>query len=110
MNKIKIENKRYAAPSDWNELTKKQLFIWSGIIRQKITIDFALKSAALLFYKISLPLFNRLNEAQQVQIKQTLEFLTEGNNLTKNVIGSFRLFFKRYHGPANRLSNISVLE
>lgn len=110
MNRIKIEDKRFTAPLEWNELTKKQLFIWSGIIRQKISIDFALKSAVILFYKISMPLFNHLNEAQQVQLKQTLYFLTEENLLTKNVIGSFWLFFRRYHGPANRLSNITVLE
>lgn len=110
MNRIKIGKKRFSAPGEWNELSKKQLFIWSGIIRQKISIDFALKSAVILFYKISMPLFNRLTEAQQAQLKQTLGFLTEGNHLTKNVIGSFRLFFTRYYGPANRLSNITVIE
>lgn len=110
MNRIKIENKRFSSPSEWNELSKKQLFIWSGIIRQKITIDFALRSAVILFYNIPKSLFNRLNIAQQIQLKQSLFFLTEDNLLTKNVIGSFRLFFRRYHGPANRLSNISVLE
>lgn len=110
MNRIKIGKKRFTAPSEWNELSKKQLFMWSGIVRQKITVDFALKSAVLLFYKIKISLFNKMNEAQQVQLKQTLDFLASGNELTKNVIGSFRLFFTRYYGPANRLSNITVLE
>lgn len=114
MNYIRLESvhskKRYSGPSSWNELTRKQLFVWSGIIRQRIPIEYALKSALILFYKVPLKLFNLLTPAQRVELTQTLSFLTDKNELTKNVIGSFRLFLTRYHGPSSRLSNLTISE
>lgn len=113
MNTIKLQyidaDKRFVAPSEWNELTKKQLFIWSGIILQRIPIELALSTAAIFFYRIPRHLFGLLSSVQRVQLSASLSFL-ESNDLTRNVIGSFRLFFRRYQGPANRLSNINISE
>lgn len=114
MNRINIESAKgkryYTAPAEWNELTRKQLFIWSGLVRQSIPVEWVLKSAVLFFYGIRKKVYERLTPAQKAQLSGTLGYLVSGNSLTSNVIGSFRLFLSRYYGPANRLSNLTIAE
>lgn len=116
MNRIAVSYRggvhRFQAPSQWNELTRKQLFAWCGIIRMSIPVELAMQAAVMLLYRIPVALMDSLNktEAYDAQLRLSLAFLMEGNTLTKNIIGNVRLFLKRYHGPANRLANISVGE
>ncbi|WP_353183592.1 hypothetical protein [Parapedobacter lycopersici] len=116
MNRISLvyngKLRKFSAPSAWNELSRKQLYYWCGIIRMRIPVEQAMQAAVMFFYGISIGLLSRLNTsaAYDAQLRLSLDFLMGENTLTKNVIGSVRLFFRRYHGPSNRLANISVGE
>jgi len=113
MHKIELvyneKHRIFFAPGSWDELTKRQLLQWCGVLRMDLTRGEALSLAAFMFYKLPSHLFTKLNEAQEIQLRQTMDFLTK-NELTKNVIGYIFVFGKKYHGPANRLSNLSIAE
>lgn len=114
MNRINttINGKKqfFQAPSNWNELTKKQLITWCGIIRQTIDIDLAEKAVTALFYNIPYKLYTQFTDVQELQLRQTLDFLFKTNTLTANVIGNFYFLTKNYKGPNNKLANLTIAE
>ncbi|HWK58741.1 MAG TPA: hypothetical protein VNQ80_15465 [Parapedobacter sp.] len=114
MNTIHIERRGkrryYRAPSEWNELTRRQIFAWCGIVRQAISVEDALAAAVLLFYKIPLDLLSWLSPGQRFKLAESLGFLDGENRLTTNVIGRVRLLGRAYHGPVGRLANVSIGE
>lgn len=114
MNAIYIEYKgkrrHYRAPGEWNELTRRQLFEWCGIVRQAVPLDEAMDAAVMLLYDIPVDLLGRLNLAQRLQLAQSLEFLQDGNKLTANVIGRLWVLGRSYRGPAGRLANLTIGE
>lgn len=114
MNTILIEHKgkrRYfRAPSEWNELTRRQLFMWCGIVRQAISVEEALAAAVLLFYNMPLGLISLLSPSQRFRLAESLDFLDGENKLTTNVIRRVRLFGRAYHGPVGRLANVTIGE
>ena len=104
----KIEN--YTAPRAWNELTAKQLVAWSHICLQKIDLNDAKKQLVKLFYHIPKKTFRYLKIGQILQIADTLNFLSEKNECSKWPIKSFRCGFKRYYGPGDSFSNLTIAE
>lgn len=114
MNRIRIEYqgkmRLYVAPDNWDGMTRKQLFAWCGILRQRLDEDRAMDSAVMLFYGIPVGLFVQLNAGQRFQLRETLGWLTDENRLVENVIGSLQLLGRRYHGPAGRLANVTIDE
>lgn len=101
--------KQYAAPANWNELNRKHLLQWCSILRMELRRKEALTMAVYLFYKIPMGIFSQASAAQDAQLRQTLDFLTQ-NALTKNTLGYIRILFKKFHGPANRLANLTIAE
>lgn len=105
----KTKHKTYFAPSSWDELSKRQFLKWCGVLRMDLTKGEALTLAVFLFYKIPDGLIKKINEVQEIQLRQTMDFLTK-NTLTKNILGHISILGKKYHGPANRLTNLSIAE
>jgi len=51
MNQVEIDGKTYFTPSNWNELTKKQVLFVSRLFQGQLTIvDFKLR-ALLIFFR-----------------------------------------------------------
>ncbi|MFN8407002.1 MAG: hypothetical protein U0X71_05920 [Sphingobacteriaceae bacterium] len=115
MNSIEIKcasgkTEVYTAPSSWDELSPKQLKIWSAICLQPIPMIEAKKHIARLFYCIPNTTFKYLKVGQVLQIADTLSFLFESNQLNKWLIKSVRSGFIRYHGPNDFLANLTIAE
>jgi len=112
MHKITLGKKDYSAPSSWNELTGEQLITWMKICAKDIKEKDALRLATICFYNINQKDFFKLNGAQEIQLLDTLTFLFDPkpklNNWVIPVIKT--LYFKKYHGPAGRFSNITIKE
>ena len=113
MHKIEIffknEQKIFYAPSSWDEMTKKQLLKWCGVLRMDLTKGEALTLAVFLLYNLPARIIKILNEVQEIQLRQTMDYILK-NELTKNVLGFISILGKKYHGPANRLANLSIAE
>lgn len=107
---VTLNDTVYTAPSAWNELSFKQLIVWGKICTKNISPDDGLRLATIFFYKIPKSKFFGLNAAQQIQLTQTLDFLTEANKLTNWLLPSVRISFNKYYGPAHRLTNVTIKE
>ncbi|RYD75284.1 MAG: hypothetical protein EOP55_13740 [Sphingobacteriales bacterium] len=111
MNNIQIENKTYTCPDNWSEMEAWQLLVWMKIISRNIERTHAFAFAAMLFYKIKKRTFFKLNAAQQVQLKNTLQFLADGNKLFNWVIPIVKPYlWLKYYGPSNRLATSTIQE
>lgn len=103
------KTKKYTAPDIWDSLSKKQLLQWCSILRMELSKKEALTMAVYLFYNVPIAIFSQFTPAQDAQLRLTLDYLTK-NSLTKNILGYIRILFKKFHGPANRLSNLNIAE
>lgn len=104
-----VKKHAFHCAADWNTLSRRDLILWCGILRLELTVSEALDLAAYAMYRIPKKLYRNLTPVLRVQIRYTLDYL-EKNSLTANVIGKIRIGFKSYHGPSNRLSNITIGE
>jgi hypothetical protein len=110
MNTITINGKKYFAPSNWNEMSRKQFVIWSNIHSKSFTVEQAFLLASALFYRIPKRIFFKLNAVEQYEISKTLTFLWDQHNLVRWMIPTVNVFFTKYHGPDDRLSYSSIKE
>lgn len=110
MNRIEIAGKIYSAPSCWNDLDQKTLISWASICLKKIPLSWAFKLAIISVYVIPKRIFNQMNEGHFLQIRETLKFLYEKNNLNRWVIPHFYVGFTKYYGPADALANLTIAE
>ncbi|MGJ1295528.1 hypothetical protein ACR777_15080 [Sphingobacterium spiritivorum] len=108
---FKIESKShfYEAPADWNSMQKKDLHKWAGIVLRNQTIEDSLEIAVYSLYNLPKGLFCNIPSIYMLQLKDTLRFLAT-NTLTKNVIGTIRIFGKKFYGPGNKLANLTIAE
>lgn len=101
--------KNYNGPSNWGEVTAKQLRIWAKICLLRTKISDALKAVSFIFFGIKESHFILLSEDQHHKIHDRLKFLLK-NTCHKWVIESFRFLLGKYYGPANKLSNLTISE
>lgn len=108
---IYIENKlyKYKGPSDWNSLSRIDFLTWCSMIGKMMSVEEALASAGYLFFKIPAKVYKRLGSGEDLAIADKMRWLMD-NRLTNNVIGKFRIGWRVYFGPANRLANLSIGE
>lgn len=108
---IYIDNRlyQYKGPSDWNSLSRGDFLLWCSIIGKMMPVEHALASAGYLFFKIPAKVYKSLGTGEDLAIADQMRWLME-NRITNNVIGKFRIGWRVYYGPANRLSNLSIGE
>ncbi|SEM66474.1 hypothetical protein SAMN05192574_101390 [Mucilaginibacter gossypiicola] len=98
------------APSVWNEVTPRQLMLWVFNAYRETSDEEKLELAVPIFYGIKPSIFKDMKPWQRIQIAPSLRMLIKENRLNRWVIKSFSLFFKRYHGPADKLANLTAHE
>lgn len=105
-----ISGKRYdyTAPSNWNELTEKQLILWAAISIKHLSPSDALRLSMMVMYDIPRQLFKQIPDSQLAQLAPTLRFLFEDNKLSKWVIKELK--DQRLYGPTDRLESMTIGE
>ncbi len=106
---LKKKVHKYTGPSSWEEITPKQLRIWAKVCLLRAGVNDAFKAITYIFFGIKADLFEQLDDAQHDQIHSKISFLKK-NQCYFWIIPSFKFWFKKYYGPANRLSNLKVKE
>lgn len=113
MNKIQItrKNKKYtfSYPSRWDEMDRRQLLLWCGILRMELLVGQALDLVIFLFAKIPKSVFAKMPFVYRLQLRDTVSFLEE-NTITANILGYVRVMFRKYHGPGHKLANLTIGE
>ncbi len=115
MNKIRIEigNKTIVRdiPSNWNELTKRQvLFVAPIVFTSPASIE-SLREIAIHCLALPSNVYKLMNLSQLDDIANSFTFLWESNTLTNQVIPFVRSNpFRILHGPATSLQNTTAAE
>ncbi|GAA4327407.1 hypothetical protein GCM10023149_30760 [Mucilaginibacter gynuensis] len=100
----------FAGPSKWNEVTAGQLLAWLNVLYANDDEEAKLAKAVPVFYGIGSKLYKAIRPYQRLQIAPTLRGLFSENKLDVWLMPSFRLRFKKYYGPADKLSNLTADE
>jgi hypothetical protein len=110
MNQVEIDGKTYFTPSDWNELTKKQVLFISRLFHGQITIvDFKLK-ALFNFLSVSQKVIKRIHPEDAYFLCESLNFLFNEVSLTKNPLPVLRTGRRTYLGPSDAMMNCTFGE
>ncbi len=110
MNQIEIDGKTYFTPSDWNELTKKQVLFVSRLFQGQLSIvDFKLR-ALFDFLSVKPKDIKRITPEDAYFLCESLDFLFKEVSLTKNLIPVIRTGKRKYLGPADAMMNCTFGE
>ncbi len=106
------KNKPYSftAPETWNEVSERQLLLWLSVLYGRAEEEGKLALSVPIFYGLSTKHYKALAPHQRLQIAPTLRKLFKENTLNVWLIRSFRLHFRKYYGPADKLSNLTAHE
>ncbi len=110
MNQVEIDGKTYFTPSDWNELTKKQVLFVSRLFQgQLTTVDFKLRA---LFYFLSVKpkVTKRIHPEDAYFLCESLDFLFKDVSLTRNLLSAIRTGCRKYEGPVDAMMNCTFGE
>lgn len=106
----KHKPKQYRAPKNWNELTAIQLIRWAAVAFGDSTEGDKVRAAVCIMYNIEWKIFKKLPDHYIVQAFPNLEYLFKQCQVNKWLLKSFRLGYRRYFGPADKLTNLSAHE
>lgn len=104
-----LNRKVFFAPREWNDMSRRELVGWAGILRLELSRDEALNAAIVLLYGVNKKLFASLPSGILFGLRETLVYL-EQNGLTRNVLGNLRIMGRKFYGPGHKLANVSISE
>jgi hypothetical protein len=103
MNLVEIDHIRRSLPSEWNELSRKQLLFVSKLFSAKLTlVEFRVK-ALFEFLSIKRKNFKRIAPEDAFTLCESLDFLNKEVNLTRNLIPFIKAGLNKYFGPADAM-------
>jgi hypothetical protein len=110
MHIVKIKNKKRELPENWGELTHKQVmriipFLFNPLINKQDAKIYVLMRLLEIDHK----LFFKMNPVQVTQLLILIEFIFD-ETLPDPVIKEFVHKGVKYLAPADRLSNICIIE
>lgn len=110
MNQVEIDGKSYFMPSEWNELTKKQVLFVSRLFQGQLTmVDFKLR-ALFDFLSVKPKVIKRIHPEDAYFLCESLDYLFKEVSLTKNIFPVLRNGSRKYLGPADALMNCTFGE
>ena len=110
MNQVEIDGKTYFMPSDWNELTRKQVLFVSRLFQGQLTmVDFKLRVLCKVL-SVSRKVLMRIHPEDAYFLGESLDFLFKEVCLTKNLLPVLRTGRRKYFGPADAMMNCTFGE
>jgi hypothetical protein len=110
MNQVEIDGKTYFMPSDWNELTRKQVLFISRLFQEQLTmLDFKLR-VLIKFLSLKQKVIKRIHHDDAYFLCESFDFLFKEVSLTKNLLPVLRTGRRKYFGPADAMMNCTFGE
>jgi hypothetical protein len=103
-------HRTYHSPSIWNEVTAKQLLLWTAVLVSSFPEEKKLSYAVPIFYGIPENMYGDIKESSRLQIAPSLKGLFTENKLNKWLIPRIAILTRRFYGPADKLSNLTAYE
>jgi len=102
---------QYTGPANWREMNKQHLILWASAMCSSVRSLDAMIILAGMLYKINLEVLCKvIKRKDQVRLARSISFLLKKNQLTAWLIPCFWFKFKKYHGPKDKLSNLTAEE
>jgi len=110
--RIEIDNKKIERriAANWNEFTRKQLLFVVRSLFLKTTLSRKTEMILVKLLNIKWKYIKLLNHSQINALGDSVKFIFNSNNFTKNTFDTFTYKFKRYHSPGEGLNNITFEE
>lgn len=106
---IKVET--FTGPGNWKEMKKEHLILWAATMASSLTTLKAKQLLAAMLYAIPRKVFSKVfGEKERVKLSFAIRFLFKKNQLIAWLIPSFWFGLRKYHGPKDRLSNLTAEE
>ena len=110
MNQVEIDGKTYFTPSDWNELTKKQVLFVSRLFQGQLTmVDFKLR-ALFDFLSAKQKVTKRIHPEDAYFLCESFEFLFKEVSLTRNLLPVIKTGWRKCIGPSDAMMNCTFGE
>lgn len=110
MNQVEIDSKKYFTPSNWNELTKKQVLFVSCLFQGQLTmVDFKLR-ALFDFLSARPKVIKRIHPEDAYFLCESLDFLFKEVSLTRNNLPTIKKGGRKYIGPSDAMMNCTFGE
>ena len=110
MNQVEIDGKTYSMPSNWNELTKKQVLFVSRLFQGQLTmVDFKLR-ALFDFLSAKQKVTKRIHPEDAYFLCESLDFLFKEVSLTRNLLLVIRTGWRKCIGPSDAMMNCTFGE
>jgi len=110
MNQVEIDGRTYFTPSDWNELTKKQVLYVSRLFQGQLSlVDFKLR-ALFKFLPVKPKVITRIHPEDVYFLCESLYFLFKEVSLTRNLLPVLSTSRRKYFGPADAMMNCTFGE
>ena len=110
MNQIEIDGKTYSMPSNWNELTRKQVLFVSRLFQGQLTMaDFKLR-ALFDFLSVKSKVIKRIHPEDAYFLCESLDFLFKEVTLTKNLLPVIGTGWRKWVGPSDAMMNCTFGE
>jgi len=110
MNQVEIDGKIYFTPSNWNELTRKQVLFVSRLFQGQLTmVEFKLR-ALFDFLSVRPKFLKRIHPEDAYFLCETLEFLFSEVALTRNLLPVISTGSRKYVGPSDAMMNCTFGE
>ena len=103
MNIVEIDHIRRTLPSEWNELSRKQLLYVSKLFSEKLTlVEFRVK-ALFVFLSLKRKSFKRIAPEDAFTLCESLDFLNKEVTLTRNLLPVIKAGMRKFYGPADAM-------
>ena len=110
MNQVEIDGKTYFTPSEWNELTKKQVLFVSRLFQGQLSmVDFKLR-ALFDFLSVRPKVIKRIHPEDAYFLCESLDFLFKEVSLTRNLLPVIKTGWRKYIGPSDAMMNCTFGE
>ena len=110
MTQVEIDGKTYLMPSDWNELTRKQVLFVSQLFQGQLTmVDFKLR-ALFDFLSVRPKVIKRIHPEDAYFLCEILDFLFKEVSLTRNLLPVIKTGWRNCVGPSDAMMNCTFGE
>jgi len=110
MNQVEIDGRTYFTPSDWNELTRKQVLFVSRLFQGQLSmVDFKLR-ALFDFLSATPKVTKRIHPEDVYFLCESLDFLFKDVSLTRNLLPVIKTGWRKFVGPSDAMMNCTFGE
>jgi hypothetical protein len=110
MHHIRLNQKQYKGPSRWSELDEIGLLNIAAISSLTRYKKYRPHYLVIKLFKLPVRTVWALKECQKIQLEECIAWMSEKNSIIRWLIARVSVRLRKYHGPTDKLGNITLEE